>query len=127
MERSPLDGCSIFVVEDEPLIAMDIEEAFRQCGADVVVACTVKDALELVADRFALGVLDHGLADGHSTELYQHLRTLGVPFIIYTGHDVPPGDRNGGVVVSKPAVAEELRAVAEGLVRAAKREASLCT
>ena len=120
MERSPLDGCSILVVEDEPLIAMDIELAFEGCGADVAVASTVKDALQLVDDGFSLGVLDHGLSDGHSTELYEHLSERGVPFIIYTGHKVPEGDRNGGVVVSKPAVDGNLRSVAEDLVRAVK-------
>ena len=127
MERSPLDGCSILVVEDEPLIAMDIEQAFARCGAGVAIATTVKDALQIVHDGFALGVLDHGLPDGQGTELYEHLRSLGVPFIIYTGHEVPPGDRNGGVVVSKPAVEGDLRAVAEGLVRAAKRAPELCS
>ncbi len=127
MQRSPLDGCSILVVEDEPLIAMDIEQAFARCDAGVAIATIVKDALQIVDDGFALGVLDHGLLDGPGTELYEQMRTLGVPFIIYTGHEVPAGARNGGVVVPKPAMPEELRAVAEALIIAAKRDVSHCS
>ena len=118
MERSPLDGCSILVVEDEPLIAMNIEFAFERCGADVAVASSVKDASFLVDEGFSLGILDHGLPDGQGTELYELFHELGVPFIIYTGHEVPEGVRNGGVVVPKPARAEYLLTVAEDLVRA---------
>jgi DNA-binding response OmpR family regulator len=119
VERSPLNGRSILVVEDEPMIAMDIEQAFARCGADVAVATTVRDAMQIVDDGFALGILDHGLPDGHGTELYELMHELGVPFIIYTGHDVPEGDRSGGVVVAKPAAEGKLRAVGEGLVSAA--------
>lgn len=118
MERSPLDGCSVLVVDDEPLLAMDIESAFQRCGADVAVASTVKEASFLVDDGFCLGVLDHGLPDGQGTELYELLRDLRVPFIIYTGYEVPEAVRNGGVVVSKPTRAEDLVSVAEDLVRA---------
>jgi CheY-like chemotaxis protein len=123
MECSQLEGRSILVVEDEPLIALDIETAFKRCGAEVAVANTVKDALALLDSGFSLGILDHGLADGHSTELYDHLRELGVPFIIYTGHAVPEDVRSGGVLVTKPAADQDLTSLAEDLLRAATAKA----
>ena len=120
MGRSALEGCSILVVEDEPLIVMDIQLAFEDSGAELYIANTVKDALPFAKHGgLSLGVLDHGLADGQSTELYQRLHDRGVPFIIYTGHNVPLGERSGGTVVSKPAIGESLRSVAEGLVTGA--------
>lgn len=118
MSHSPLDGCSILVVEDEPVTRMNIEFAFTRCGADVAVASSVKDASQLVDNGFSLGVLDHGLPDGEGTELYTLFHELGVPFIIHTGHEVPEGVRKGGVVVSKPARAEDLLSAAEALVAA---------
>ena len=96
MERSPLDGCLILVVEDEPLIAMDIQLLFERCGADVTAASTVKDALQLVDEGFSLAVLDHGLAHGQSTELYQQLCKRDVPFIIRTGYEVPKTSATAG-------------------------------
>ena len=126
MGRSALDGCSILVVEDEPLIAMDIQLLFERCGADVTAASTVKDALQLVDEGFSLAVLDHGLADGQSTELYQQLRKRDVPFIIHTGYEVPEDQRHGGLIVSKPAIEDDLRAAAEDLVRAKSGSVTNC-
>ena len=118
MERSPLDGCSILVVEDEPMVAMGIELELVQCGADVTIATTVQEASQLVDEQFSLAVVDHGLTDGTGSEIYALLRELGVPFIIHTGHDIPIDDRCGGTLVSKPAMDGKLRAVAEELVAA---------
>jgi DNA-binding response OmpR family regulator len=117
MERSPLEGRSILIVEDEPLIIMDIQLALEDSGAMLHIASTVKDGLRYCErDGLALGILDHGLADGESTELYSCLFDRGVPFIIYTGHDVPEDARHGGVVISKPALEMDIRAIAEELV-----------
>ena len=117
MERSPLQGCSILVVEDEPLIAMDIEIAFEGSGARLHIASTVSDGLALARRyRVGLGVLDHGLTDGDSHELYECLRKQKVPFIIYSGYTVSEDECCGGVVVSKPIPETELRALAEKMI-----------
>jgi CheY-like chemotaxis protein len=121
MGRSALEGCSILVVEDEPLIVMDVQLTFEGSGAELHVANSIDEALPLARhDGLCLGVLDHGLADGQSTQLYQFLQGRGVPFIIYTGYDIPEDQRYGGVVVSKPAFGRDLRTVAEQLVRSAR-------
>jgi DNA-binding response OmpR family regulator len=125
MERSPLEGCLILVVEDEPLIAMDIELAFDECGAQIALANTVEDAMILVEQKdFAIGILDHGLTDGESTGVYERMRDRGIPFIIYTGHDIPDDKRGGGLVLTKPASEQDLRKAAEDLVTARQNPAS---
>ena len=117
MERSPLQGCSILVVEDEPLIAMDIELAFEGSGARLHLASTVTDGLALAhRHEVGLGVLDHGLADGDSHELYECFRARQVPFIIYSGYKVSEEECCGGVVVSKPIPETALRALAEKMM-----------
>jgi CheY-like chemotaxis protein len=59
MVQSPLDGCSILLVEDEPLIVMDIQLALDGSGAKFQVANCVKDAIDLVKqDGLSLGIFD---------------------------------------------------------------------
>ena len=48
MESCTLSGRSILIAEDEPLIALDIAEAFKRVGAAIVVTSTVQHALVLV-------------------------------------------------------------------------------
>ena len=49
MDR-PLVGRSILIVEDEPLIALDIRRSFEAAGARVVVMRTLQTALAAVED-----------------------------------------------------------------------------
>jgi CheY-like chemotaxis protein len=48
MESSTLSGRSILIAEDEPLIALDIAEAFKDAGATTIVTSTIHYALVLV-------------------------------------------------------------------------------
>ena len=45
-----LTGRSILIVEDEPLIALDIVQAFESAGARVVSTSTLRQALLLVEE-----------------------------------------------------------------------------
>ena len=71
MESSILSGCSIRnSAEDEPLIALDIAEAFKEAGAATVVTSTLHQALVLGEhDGLSAAVLDHVLSDGDSSPL----------------------------------------------------------
>jgi hypothetical protein len=42
---SKLLGCEVLIVEDEPLIALELAESFRKVGADVTTASTLKQAV----------------------------------------------------------------------------------
>jgi len=56
-----LQGRAILIVEDEPLIAMEIVRAFESAGARVLKTSTLRQALVLVEDDvLSAAVLDHG-------------------------------------------------------------------
>jgi len=46
---NPLLGRSVLIVEDEPLIALQLHDALHKAGASILAATSVKDALELIA------------------------------------------------------------------------------
>jgi CheY-like chemotaxis protein len=85
----PLAGKRCLVVDDEFLIALDIQETLEQAGAgEVVCASNVADALAAVrAGRFDLAVLDLRL--GHKGEsslpVADTLTEAGTPFVFLTG------------------------------------------
>jgi DNA-binding response OmpR family regulator len=63
-------GRSILVVEDEPLIALDIEQTFAKAGAIVLPTRTLGDAHHLVEQNsLSAAVLDIRLCDGDSEAL----------------------------------------------------------
>ena len=62
-----LSGRRVLVVEDEPLIAMDIEQALETAGASVVIAATLDEALRLTEQgSLSAAILDLvlGASDG---------------------------------------------------------------
>jgi DNA-binding response OmpR family regulator len=40
-----LAGCLLLIVEDEPLVALDIADVFKTAGAKVIIARTLQDAM----------------------------------------------------------------------------------
>ena len=60
----------VFLVEDDPLVAMMLEGYLDVLGHEIVAtAATVAEALDLVAKRdFDLAILDVHLADGKTSE-----------------------------------------------------------
>jgi CheY-like chemotaxis protein len=85
MQRPTLKGRSILIVEDEPLIAMDITRAFEGTGAALTTTNSLHQALVLVEhDGLSGAILDHSLGDGNSSLLYARLKAKGIPFMIYS-------------------------------------------
>ena len=82
-----LSGRTILVVEDEPLIALEICEALKGAGASALCAHWLKHALPL-ADHssVAAAVLDFGRSDGEASELCARLKQRGIPFVLYSGY-----------------------------------------
>ena len=85
-----LVGRRILVVEDEPLISMEVELVLTETGAIVVgPAASVAKALKLVeAEEIDCGVLDYMVEDGTSVPIGEALRARGVPFLLATGYNV---------------------------------------
>ena len=96
---SGLRGLTFLVVDDEPLIAMDIAMALEDVGAKVTTTNTLKDAVLLAEhDGLAGAIVDHSLGDGDSTVLRGRLKERGIPFLVYSGFEI-----EGEPYLSKPA------------------------
>ena len=84
---------NILVLEDEPLVAMMLEDELESMGIHVVgPANNLKSALQLAE----LSILDGALLDlningTYATKIADKLRTRGIPFIFVTGYGRPPG------------------------------------
>ena len=87
VDHNLLSGVRVLLVEDDPLLIMDIEWTLAAAGAVVVDACrTVRDAIwrSNRAD-FSVAILDFRLGSETVSPLARHLADRGVPFVIYTG------------------------------------------
>jgi DNA-binding NtrC family response regulator len=83
-----IKGCKVLVVEDETLIALQIEEALEAIGCEVVGPfATVADALSnLRTGTPDAAILDMNLAGEKSDRVAQALTALDVPFLYCTGY-----------------------------------------
>ena len=98
---------SILIVEDEPLIAMMLEDFLETLGHKVVASCdSVEEALHHVeAGGFEVAILDISLKDGRQVwPVADRLAAAGTPFVLATGGhlDPPPPEHAGAPVLAKP-------------------------
>ena len=123
MQSTRIAGRSILIVEDEPLIALDIEQAFAKAGAIVFPARKLSDAHHLVEQNsLAAAVLDFRLGDGDAQVLCARLVAQEIPFIIYSGY--PHAAQPGAVMIPKPdSPATLIDAIAELLILKENRHA----
>jgi len=114
----PLTGRSILVVEDEPLIALDIEQGFRAAGAAVFMAHNLIDGMRL-ADHpdLSAAVLDFVFRDGDGTALCERLKARSIPFLLHTGYSHVHDACSRAMVVPKPATPSQLVSAIEGLIK----------
>ena len=100
------DARSILIVEDEPLIAMMLEDFLDSLGHTISGTCdTVKCALDEVAKGgFDLAILDVNLKGESVWPVATLLRERNVPFVIATGGhvDPPPPEFDNAPVIEKP-------------------------
>ena len=97
---------SILIVEDEPLIAMMLEDFLESLGHSVRATCdTVQDALaEVEKGGFELAILDVNLKGENAWPVAKRLREEGIPFVLATGGhvDPPPPEFSSVPVIEKP-------------------------
>lgn len=105
----------VLVVEDEPLVAMLVEDALIEAGYVVVgPAGTVKEALRLLGqDTPDALVLDLNLAGEASTPVADAAAARGIPYVIATGYGaagVPVAHRSAAIL-AKPYDPDHLTAL----------------
>ena len=98
---------SILIVEDEPLIAMMLEDFLETLGHKVVASCdSVDDALGHVeSGGFDVAILDVSLKDGRQVwPVADRLAAAGTPFVLATGGHVepPPPAHADAPILAKP-------------------------
>lgn len=118
-EGGSLYGRRVLLVEDEPLVALSLQEALQDAG------CTVRGPASTLAEAERLGgesgldaaVMDVNLPGGASLPLGARLTARGVPVVYVTGLDTLPGVA-GAVVLRKPVRPEVLLAALARATRA---------
>ena len=118
MPSTSLAGRSILVVEDEPLIALEIVTALQNAGTVALTARSLTEAIHLVEhDGLSAAVLDFGLGDGDADAVCARLDERHIPFILYSGYTRHGPACGGGTVIPKPARPETLIETVVGLLR----------
>ena len=115
-----LSGRSILIVEDEPLIAMEVAENLRSAHANVLIAATLHEGMRLAeCAPLSAAILDLILGRDDVAALCKRLTARGIPFVIYSGYGDVPNGCEPGVIVEKPAESKVLlRALAQVLAKA---------
>jgi len=109
----------ILVIEDEPLIALLIEEMVREIGYRISnVSHTIAMARKEISKRnFDAVLLDINISGRNHPELADLMLETGAPFAFVTGYDYLVEPRHQTVpVLEKPFTPEQLRALLKNLV-----------
>lgn len=114
-EPAVLTGLTILLVEDQSLIAMDVEEMLRELScSEVMTAASVSHAIRLIDEVVPdLAVLDFNLGGETSEAVADELLKRSIPFVFATGYSDSSGvpQRFASIpVVKKPMSSEALSA-----------------
>jgi CheY-like chemotaxis protein len=114
----------VLVVEDEPLVGLDLVDMLEAAGAYVVSAKSAGEAISSL-DRFQItaAVLDINLGDHDCSAVCEHLWKRDIPFLFYTGYSPTLGDWDNVPVLQKPAVPQEIVEAVERLCGSRQRAA----
>ena len=114
------EGHSILIVEDEPLIAMMLEDFILSLGHEVSGNCdSVATALrEIEKGEFDLAILDVNLKGESVWPVATALREKGTPFILATGGhvDPPPAEFAGAPTIEKPYTIDRVTPIIEAVL-----------
>jgi len=82
-----LVGKSILIVEDEPLIALDVHSALSAAGASIIAASTTAEAVRLIGyAEVSAAIVDVQLGRENAAGVCAVLTQRQIPFAFYTGH-----------------------------------------
>ena len=103
-----LHGARVLVVEDDPLLLLELESILQDAGAEIVACCrNVKDGLMAVEKNgVAAAILDVRIGRTTIAPVARQLAKRGTPFLFYTGqveNDPALAEWSDHVVLSKPA------------------------
>ena len=121
-DLSPQAAPRLLVVEDNALIAMDLEEILKSYGCQVVgPSVSVREALSKLDDEdIDVAVVDYQLADGTAASLTKVLDERGIPYAICTGtsEDTISSLYPNTPILGKPYNSEDVSMVVNSLIAA---------
>ena len=118
MNSASLAGRLILICEDEPLIALDIANAFTNAGARVVTARSLGQALDAAEDgALSAAILDHALSDGNSSQICGRLKERNIPYVLHSGFSNLDGAYGDAVHLPKPTRPDVLVTTVVGLLQ----------
>ena len=105
----PLTGRVILLVEDDPLIALDLVDLCKSAGAQAISARSLGEAAATIGfATIPAAVLDYRLGGNEVGSLCESLRARKNPFFFYSGDSDLQARFPDCVVVQKPASGEML-------------------
>ncbi len=112
-----LQDKSVLLVEDEPLVAMLVEDMLAGLGAHVVgPAATFTEAVEIAQNaRFDIAVLDVKLGQDNSSKVAEILQQRRIPYVLATGFDTPAqaSGKHAAPFLQKPYLQDDLKRALE--------------
>jgi DNA-binding response OmpR family regulator len=82
-----LVGVCVLIVEDEPVIALDLHAALSAAGAGIIAATNATEALQLILrNDISAAVIDIRLGDRDCSAVCEALFHHRVPFLFHTAH-----------------------------------------
>jgi DNA-binding NtrC family response regulator len=103
VEDQRLGGRVVLVVEDEPLVGLEVVETLKASDAHVLSACRIADAIALIErHHISAAILDIKLGGEDRSVLCQHLSQRQIPFVFYTGYGTAPGGWHDVPIIPKP-------------------------
>jgi DNA-binding response OmpR family regulator len=110
----------ILLLDDEPLILMDLEFAAEDSGHRAMCATTCAEALRLIeATRPHVAVLDVSLKGETCEKIARELGHRGIPYLLHSGDLDRQGEtvaRLGAPLMAKPSPSDSVIAAAVQLV-----------
>ena len=112
----------LLIVEDESLIALELEDILDGLGHDVQVCGTVPSAISFVqsrADALDAAIIDANLGGTSALSLSEVLEAQGVPFLVASGYTKEELERLGfqGPCLGKPYRREQIVQALAALMR----------
>lgn len=113
IDAANLAGISVFVIEDESLVLVNLEDMLEDLGCVLVGPAMRLDQAESMLDHARgadIAVLDVNIGGQPVFPFAQKLRDHGVPLVLATGYgrDGLPEDWRGATVLSKPYTFDDL-------------------
>jgi DNA-binding response OmpR family regulator len=106
----------ILILEDDPLIALDLQTIVEAEGHDASVCGSVAEARRWLDDDIAFALLDVDVRDGKSFEVAAAFQERAIPFAFVTGskHSEIPAALADAGFVAKPFMEDAILACLPG-------------